>query len=435
MGLLIVFAQPERKYLLIEFAEESWFLDEDDKLLIDIAYDELYRGEILVINFLSEDEQKEDFKYRTRITAKRAEQVSKYLLYKKLKTKNIFVEITPVHKGNKKISLSNVAYRKFVRCGGTYAMIVRKPLTESVIRAGCSCIAFSGEDACVHTIDPTEDQYIACPKGTIMMVPAFTFIRKDGNAIGCNRVTITVKEFYSTEDILMAGLTTHSGRKMLETGGMLHITAECNVEELKIGGVNKIKIYIPSSECKPDMKVFEGKRDEKSVNWIESSNGAVTCEDFVPLVSDSNTLVMEQDWEGGESGGGNGGRMETENPYFLLEISKLGWINCDRFYDVKKKTELIVKTDTSLHPTVVLVFNEIRSVLGGHYFSPDGKVRFYDIPDGKEVTLLAYSINKDKTSVTYGFQSLTLGESKFETIEMTLSGMDGFKSLIGSLEK
>ena len=52
----------------------------------------------------------------------------------------------------------------------------------------------------------------------------------------------------------------------------------------------------------------------------------------------------------------------------ILSSPKLGWINCDRFYqDKTPKVDLIVKYEGDFTPNVVLVFKEINSVLPYSY--------------------------------------------------------------------
>ena len=77
---------------------------------------------------------------------------------------------------------------------------------------------------------------------------------------------------------------------------------------------------------------------------------------------------------------------------YLLASDELGWINCDEFYDVEQKTDVIVYVDTTYRPSVRMVFDNINSVMGGDYNQQSGTVTFRDIPVGESVRLVGYSI-------------------------------------------
>ena len=77
---------------------------------------------------------------------------------------------------------------------------------------------------------------------------------------------------------------------------------------------------------------------------------------------------------------------------YLLQSDQLGWINCDEFYDVENKTDVIVYVDTTYRPSVRMVFDNISSVMGGDYNHRLGTVTFRDVPVGEPVRLVGYSI-------------------------------------------
>jgi hypothetical protein len=56
--------------------------------------------------------------------------------------------------------------------------------------------------------------------------------------------------------------------------------------------------------------------------------------------------------------------MQTDADYYMMNTGKLGWINCDRFYDNNKpKTNIIAAVKPNKNVTVKLIFKDILSVM------------------------------------------------------------------------
>ena len=70
----------------------------------------------------------------------------------------------------------------------------------------------------------SRDTVIEASEGTTMEIPANAFVIKGTEELAKN-VNLQLSEYYSTSDILLANLSTTSNGHMLETAGMLHITA------------------------------------------------------------------------------------------------------------------------------------------------------------------------------------------------------------------
>jgi hypothetical protein len=79
---------------------------------------------------------------------------------------------------------------------------------------------------------------------------------------------------------------------------------------------------------------------------------------------------------------------------YILSSGSLGWINCDKFSEEPDVTNFVVEVDTSYHPSVRMVFKNIKSVMSG-YADNAGNISFSGIPVGERVTLVAYSIKDD----------------------------------------
>jgi TonB family protein len=119
----------------------------------------------------------------------------------------------------------------------------------------------------VFSIRTDRDTTIICKEGTTIQIKANSFIsEKTGNSIS-GTVQLKVKEYYKISDMILANLTTTSGGKILETGGMLHIAATANNENCIIETGRDIKIGFPYSGKKYDMTLFYGEHTNNIIDW------------------------------------------------------------------------------------------------------------------------------------------------------------------------
>jgi hypothetical protein len=168
---------------------------------------------------------------------------------------------------------------------------------------------------------------------------------------------------------------------------------------------------MPAYETDKRMKTFSGKSENGIINWTLQPNDPVYSG---PSNPDSSNVEQER---------------ESEGSYYILKISKLGWINCDKFYDVKNKTDLLVKADTSSKNSIMIIFKSMKSVLPGYNYS--GKVtEFKDLPAGQEVTVLAYRVNEKTKRAVVGMQDLKLGNQTQVNLNMAEMSLDDFKAAL-----
>src|SRR5687768_15205549 len=98
--------------------------------------------------------------------------------------------------------------------------------------------SFSPEEQ-LMTIDPRKDNMIEGKKGSKVFIPANAFQFKDGS-LPAEKIVVSLKEFFSISDFVSNNLSTLSDGHLLETGGMLFISAISERKELEI---NKTKSY------------------------------------------------------------------------------------------------------------------------------------------------------------------------------------------------
>lgn len=104
------------------------------------------------------------------------------------------------------------------------------------------------------------DTVLVGQQGTRLLVPARAF---DVPA-GSGPVELRLREFYSTADIVLAGLGTRTGLDLLETGGMLHLEAAADGRGVSLRPGTEIIIQLPTRQQLPGMQLYEGVSNDAS---------------------------------------------------------------------------------------------------------------------------------------------------------------------------
>ena len=265
----------------------------------------------------------------------------------------------------------------------------------------------------IFTINPREDNRLVGEQGTVINIPAFTLQLKNGSTP--DEMTVELKEIYGGGQLVQANLHTASGGRMLRSGGTIHIDAATNGKPAQIAKDKHLDLEFPhGDEVVDNMEVFNGRVNRSgNFDWIPKA-GIMQLESRIleefyindVKVSKEEYLAKMQAWadrkaerelqeaewaKEKEINNEMDANSEAMDAY-LLQSDQLGWINCDEFYDVENKTDVIVYVDTTYRPSVRMVFDNISSVMGGDYNHRSGTVTFRDVPIGESVRLVGYSI-------------------------------------------
>jgi len=147
----------------------------------------------------------------------------------------------------------------------------------------------------VFSIRTDRDTTINCKEGTTIQIKANSFISENtGNPIS-GTVQLKVKEYYKISDMILANLTTTSGDKILETGGMLHISATNNSENCILKPGSEIKTSFPYSGRKDDMALFYGDVTNDLIDWKlanKADDVKISDELTIAPVTESNSEVF-----------------------------------------------------------------------------------------------------------------------------------------------
>ncbi len=378
---------------------------------IDSIWDIMKNGSEAEFHLLSKEEKKKlpnNQKYK--LTTMRADSVLAYLHRKRIAPKYTQLK-TKYFEGSRKTQCtsSNASYRPITQRKGEISVVVEKDTysrkyfhqsENSMLSSTCN----------EFIIYPDTEQVIYGNQGTVVHFPANCFSTQ--GLADVNEIEITLCEYYTMEDILLSGLTTASADRIIETGGTIYIEARYKKKILHLKTDHPIEIFFPSEmdELKNGMKPFEGKSRDGLIDWDIESNGDVKkIKEGAQLFGEEQDVEDSSDWEGEEMFG-EGYYAEADG--YLMKVGKMGFINCDRFYDFVVKTDLIVSVDTDVKMSYRLVFDDIKSVLPGYEYSPEGDMKFPDLPKGKKATIIAYSISKKTKQAQFAYAPVKLGEQK-----------------------
>jgi hypothetical protein len=103
------------------------------------------------------------------------------------------------------------------------------------------------------------------------------------------QVQIEIKEAYTMQDILLAGLTTQSNGAPLKSAGMLYFNATVNNKEVKF--IKQATAIIPSKNYDSSMQVFKGEIEaDSTINWLNPT--AVDSSAFLKNIALGKSLFV-----------------------------------------------------------------------------------------------------------------------------------------------
>jgi len=385
--------------LNLVFETKSSKVNDEIAQQIKEAYFNLKNGEELLINVLSPKEIKKlKDKDKIGFSRSRCNKIIDYcasaLTIHPLNIQYIF---TPLALSKKVISSTNESYRNFTNRSGIYNLVIYRP--ETYTPSGT--LDTSRLKSTITTIKKSEEEYI---------YGEFVKIRIPENSFDCSceKIEFEMKEYFSITEILLSGLTTRSDDKILETGGMLYLSAFCNGKSITLK--NKIDIQWLDRIEVSNFKAFIGMNSRSMINWR--------------LDKDINLVnpVLDEEFEMNEE-------EFNEIDKIFISTNKLGWINADKFIESEDNTHLIVKVNkTSPKVSVRLIFKENKTVLPGYFTNHDKTIlEFNKIPNGKKSSLLVYEFI-NKTTIKWTIADLTTGDDHvIENLTLKESTLDEFK--------
>lgn len=404
------------------------------KAVIDSAWDRMKSGSLAEFKLLTKEERKklpDDHKHK--LSAMRADSVITYLQRKRIHPRYMSLNINYFENSRKsQCSSSNAQYRQFVRNrkGETSVILEKDAYVKKFHHRSDSLLVSSTCNT--YSIIAGEDSWVEGQQGTVIKFPSNCFAgnhTKPGEEI-----EILLCEYYTLEDLLLSGLTTSSAEQVIETGGTIFLRARYKGKDLNLKTDQFISIFFPTDEkLKNYMQAFQGKHSEGLVDWKLNKNGKVRkVLEGESLEDEDTTGYYDEELEFIE---GEGYYAAVDG--YLMKTNKMGYINCDRFMDEPIKTDLLVKCKlgeaTEKNKMCYrLVFADIKSIMSGYEYSPEGKMKFSNLPKGREAIVLAFQIPK-KGTPKFAYQKVRLGKEYEVELEPVPISLNDLKSTLANL--
>ena len=390
-------------------------LKETDKELLDNTYFNLNDFNNHYFNLIAKEE-KSNYKYAKlfSIARNRAEKLQAY-----------YLNVVGLDPNNVKIEY-----------GGEFPRVwLQKP--KSIYTASGEIILEKDQQQC-YSYNPATEKVIYSNNGNTYSFTANAFETLEGNLVTSGNINICLWEFVDKKSLIYSNLTTHAGDKMLETAGSFYIEATQNGKKLRLAKGTNYNVKIPTTQTHKDMFTYYGNTQDGIIDWevdksepayLSDNNNSInqpTQRNVEVIMTEDEfgdpTLPMET-WDG---------EWESDEAFYQLTAGKLGWINCDRFYDVKNTSILAIKVDSKEPVSVRIVFRDINSVLPCYSTSNQkGQYTSSKIPTGEKVLLLAYSVKNDNAIL--GYKEVVIGENKSETITLSKLTKTRFESAVSEL--
>ncbi len=219
----------------------------------------------------------------------------------------------------------------------------------------------------------SNDTIIHGNKGTIISIPENCF---DSNK---RIVKLELKEYYDITEMIIKGLNTLSNGQMLETGGMLYLNVTTLSGEPVIMKKNKqFLIEVPSK--KDGMKLFYGNIKENNINWTLKDDTIYSYQ------MDTTSLMMD-------------------DRYSYFKVTKLGWINIDKFIKFENKINLLVNLPLGEEKAAYcLVFKNYNTIIPP-LPNIHEKLVFENIPLGEEVSVIGVGLRD--TNLYFGIKDIS----------------------------
>ena len=293
-------------------------------------------------------------------------------------------------------------------------------------------------------------------RGTKISIRPSDLITESGKPLGEN-IEVELKELTNQGQLLRSNAQTVCDGKILVSGGAYFIGMTSNGERLKLKEGKSLSVQFPQLSDK-EMALFYGERDNMGqMNWQRAPDTLKAAQqppvaskikdttytsyitwdddkksdiDKIADYVDSGYKPTPEEKEKNVKQRKN--YVVSQKVYDEIGIGKLGWINCDRFLEVDKRTDLYAAfnpQDSVKNANVYLVFKDINSVIQGHYYS-DKSPQFANMPIGYKARLIAYTVKDEKVFAYSTDLTITKGQKLILNLK-EVSDKD-FKKLVSN---
>lgn len=243
------------------------------------------------------------------------------------------------------------------------------------------------------------------------------------------KISLCLWEFANKKDFIKGALPTSGKYEVLETASTFYIQSYLGDKELKIGNRNSFQVYIKRPEDGSNYKASYGSVRNGNVEWRADIRSFAQTKMFDE--GEINKRLKSQ--SSPKSKNTNNDSIVDDKKYLLLKCKKIGWINCDRTFNVKNPKVLkLVIEDAVDEFNTRLVFKKHNIILPGMINSNyTNKYQFNKVPVGEIAFVIAYLRKDDGYLVAYS--QVTLGHIKSIVLKPEYKTELEFNSLLDSV--
>ncbi|HTB05341.1 MAG TPA: hypothetical protein VK806_00210 [Bacteroidia bacterium] len=228
-----------------------------------------------------------------------------------------------------------------------------------------------------YSVNGSAGGHFTTPQGTIVTIPANSFIDKGGNPI-TGTVTIEFKDIYTKSDMLLSNMPPQYYGTPLKSGGEFFIRAKSAGNAVNVATGKSITIKQPLN------------------SWAADNN-------MIPFVGMPDT-IGNKNWvpKALDSIGGPGEALADSATGYVWSLYSFGtpvdsgtWCNSDNssYFSAYPQTTLTIQTTDSINSgtSVFLLFNNLSSMV--HVYQGTGKTFPYNYaPQGLQCTIVAVEV-------------------------------------------
>lgn len=146
----------------------------------------------------------------------------------------------------------------------------------------------------IFLISNQSDTLIQGQEGTLIFIERESFTNQFGN-INTDSIEIELKEIYKIEDIIAQKISMRSNGEILETGGMIHLSAFSKGHELQLKKGKELIVHFPKNQDSIQMNLFYGKKDSTQVvEWeLEKASTYQLVDTIIPWLTKHELLDDE----------------------------------------------------------------------------------------------------------------------------------------------
>ncbi len=266
LGIHLIHAQSNQEKHSIYFETAKYSLDENSQLILTELAQNLKEYADYSIDIQAHTDDQGDTEYNNRLANDRANSVQNFLLTQSITVDNLtasaFGESNPTFDNTEETG------RRLNRRVDIYI--------KTLASANFSEIQKQWQNDLEQrfSVDGQKRTQVFGKDGTKLWLEANTFVFADGT-IPTGEIDLRLTECYSFGNMLLADLSTTSGEKLLQTGGMMKIEAYANGEELVIAEGKSIQAATPTQEFDKDMQLFYGEEhpeNDRLEDWQLADN-------------------------------------------------------------------------------------------------------------------------------------------------------------------